>query len=332
MDIVEVAPDVFMARDTCNVFVLRDGGRAVLIDFGSGSVLDNLDAIGIDTVTDVLMTHHHRDQAQGLHRAAATGIRIWVPPVERDLFALASEHWLARPLDNDYDLIQDKFSLLESVQISGVVEEYGHHSYGSRDVFTLPTPGHTVGSVTYVVNAAGQRLAFVGDLVYGPGKVWSLASMQWSITGIEGAAMTIASLSSLRELSPDLLLPSHGSPMDQPSRTIDQVTGRLEDLLEHRPLTKNRHVETRELAAWVEHPYERITEHLLMNRTSRAISYVLLSKDGVALMFDYGYDMTGGLPTSTARHARRPWLASLPALYRDYGVQRVEIVMPTLSR
>ena len=66
-----------------------------------------------------------------------------------------------------------------------------------------------------------------------------------------------------------------------------------------------------------------------MNRTSQAISYALLSGDGVALMFDYGYDMTGGVPTPTGRYARRPWLASLPALHRDFGISRVEVVMPT---
>jgi glyoxylase-like metal-dependent hydrolase (beta-lactamase superfamily II) len=66
-----------------------------------------------------------------------------------------------------------------------------------------------------------------------------------------------------------------------------------------------------------------------MNRTSRAISYCLLSDDGVALMFDYGYDMTAGLATPTSCYARRPWLASLPALRRDFGISRVEVVMPT---
>src|SRR5918992_5491186 len=65
-----ISPDVFRFRDTCNVYVLRSGRAAVLIDFGSGAVLDHLAELGVDRVTDALVTHHHRDQVQGLERAA----------------------------------------------------------------------------------------------------------------------------------------------------------------------------------------------------------------------------------------------------------------------
>src|SRR3954468_14784582 len=72
---MEVAPDVLLVRDTCNVYVLRAGREAVLVDFGGGLVLDRLDELGVDRVTDVLVTHHHRDQVQGLARAAEHGAR-----------------------------------------------------------------------------------------------------------------------------------------------------------------------------------------------------------------------------------------------------------------
>ncbi len=71
------------------------------------------------------------------------------------------------------------------------------------------------------------------------------------------------------------------------------------------------------------------SDHLLMNRTSRAISCALLSKDGVAVVLDYGYDVSAGIASNPYRSARRPWLASLPSLHRDYGVDRIEVVMPT---
>ena len=77
----EIAEDVLCVRDTCNVYVLRSGREATLIDFGSGAVLDRLPELGVDRITDVLVTHHHRDQVQGLRRAADAGASIWVPPV-----------------------------------------------------------------------------------------------------------------------------------------------------------------------------------------------------------------------------------------------------------
>src|SRR5262245_59939384 len=170
----EIARGVHLFRDTCNVYVLVADREAVLIDFGDGAVLDHLADFGADRVTDVLVTHHHRDQVQGLGRAVAHGARIWVPPVERDLFDKVDTHWQRRVVDNYYDLRQDRFSLLEPVPVTGVVPEYRTRRFGGVDVTTVPTPGHTLGSVSYVVDLDGRRLAFTGDLIHGPGTVWSL--------------------------------------------------------------------------------------------------------------------------------------------------------------
>src|SRR3954454_19335934 len=128
-------------RDTCNVYVVASGTEAVAIDFGSGLVLDRLDELGVDRLTDVLVTHHHRDQVHGLRRAADAGIRIWVPPIERELISGVDARWQRRQLDNDYDLRQDRFSLLEQVPVTGTVAEYRRRRYGGVDVFALPTPG-----------------------------------------------------------------------------------------------------------------------------------------------------------------------------------------------
>jgi len=53
--------------DTCNVYLLTDGAAGLLIDAGSGAVLDHLRPAGVERVEWVLLTHHHRDQfcAQG---------------------------------------------------------------------------------------------------------------------------------------------------------------------------------------------------------------------------------------------------------------------------
>lgn len=89
-------------RDTCNVHLLVNGRDA--IEFGSGGVLDHLADYGVDHVTDVLMTHHHRDQGQEPARAATAGIRIWVPSSEGDLFADVSTHWHMRLRDAEVEV------------------------------------------------------------------------------------------------------------------------------------------------------------------------------------------------------------------------------------
>jgi len=73
----QISPNLYLYEDTCHVYVVRDGDAAVLVDFGSGAVLDELAALGVTQVRAVLMAHHHRDQGQGLARAVAAGIPIW---------------------------------------------------------------------------------------------------------------------------------------------------------------------------------------------------------------------------------------------------------------
>jgi glyoxylase-like metal-dependent hydrolase (beta-lactamase superfamily II) len=318
----EVSPGVLRFRDTCNVYVLRRDSQAVAIDFGSGAVLDHLGDLDVERITDVLVTHHHRDQVQGLARAVEAGARVWIPPAEQDLIARVDRHWQIRTVENDYDTRQDRFSLLESVPVAGLVDEYRVRRFGSFDVYPLPTPGHTTGSVTYLVELDGRLLAFAGDLIYGEGKVWSLAATQWTYTGVEGQAATVLSCALLAERAPDVLLPSHGDPVDDPVRALELTRTRLKELVDLRSL------EPWNLDEWLRDPWVPITPHLLRNRTSFATTYALLSEAGAALLIDFGYDLNTGVPGDD-RAARRPLLATVDKLRRDFGVERVEVVIPT---
>jgi glyoxylase-like metal-dependent hydrolase (beta-lactamase superfamily II) len=316
-----VGPDVIALDDTCVVYLLIDPRRrtAVAVDAGSGRWLEHLDRFGVDRVTDVIVTHHHRDQVEGLPALAAAGARIWVPDNEAGLIADVDHHWQRRTVVNNYDLRLDRFSLLESVPVTGVMKDYSTRQIGHVEVTTVPTPGHTPGSVSYLID--GQ--AFVGDLLHSPGKVWSAAALQWSYVGLEGAALTRASLVLLLDHQPTALLPSHGGPMYDPPHAVEETCRTLAELY------KVRTGASSDLLSKLEHPFEQLSPHLLMNRTSESRSYVLLSDAGTALVIDYGYDLTTGTPPGGERFTVRPWLPSLRALRRDYGIEKVEVAVPT---
>jgi L-ascorbate metabolism protein UlaG (beta-lactamase superfamily) len=94
------------------------------------------------------------------------------------------------------------------------------------------------------------------------------------------------------------------------------------------------HVDSRRWHPWdvknrLREPFVELTDHLLLNRSSLSTCYVVLSDTGEALQIDFGYDMTTGLPTGNDRAARRPWLASVPTLKKQYGVTRISVVLPT---
>lgn len=322
-DLEMVEQDVFCFQDTCNVYVLRSGRRAICVDFGRGKVLGQLSQLGIDEVTDVLVTHHHRDQIQGLGDAVDAGIRVYIPPLERDLIRDADQHWQARQISNYYDLRQDRFSLLHSVPVTGWVREYSWTEHGDFRVLSLPTPGHTVGSETYLVQVGGKLLAFCGDLVYGPGQVWSLAATQWSYSGVEGLVATMSSCHELGRHDADVLLPSHGRPMRSPGPALALVQRRLQELVDNGKRGDQSTVD------WYREPWQTITPHLLRNRASVATSYALISDTGRALLLDYGYDICGGMLGPSDRAARRPLLTSLRQLRERFGVERVEVAIPT---
>jgi glyoxylase-like metal-dependent hydrolase (beta-lactamase superfamily II) len=328
----QITNRLHMFQDTCNVYVLCSGREAILVDFGSGDVLDHLVEIGVERVTDVLMTHHHRDQGQGLPRAVQTGIRIWVPHTEQDLFHSVDVHWQARQIYNNYNVRQDRFSLLESVPVAGTLQDYETRTFAAHSVTVIPTPGHTTGSVSLLVEMDEQRILFSGDLIYAPGKVVSLAATQWTYNGAEGVAAGLASLLDLQDHQIDLLLPSHGDPIDDPQSAIALLVERSWDLLQRRKQNP-RLFELREK------PYQPVfpigeasnggTPHLLMHRASEANMYVLLSDSGKALFIDFGYDFVTGIPAGSDRASRRPWLYTLPALKAQFGVQKIDVVLPT---
>lgn len=323
----EVVPGVFAITDSCTVYAIRTGGpgsSAICIDFGTGAVLDLLADLQIGAISHVLLTHHHRDQAQGLPRAVAAGIEIWVPPVEVDLFTAADEFWQGRRVWNDYQMRSDRQTLLAPVPVTGTVPEYRTRDFGGIAVFTRPTPGHTTGSVSYLVTVDGRRLAFTGDLIFAPGKVWSLMATQWTYTGNEGPAMTMISALRLQQERPDLLLPSHGEPMDDPQAALGLLVDRLQRYIDSRRPSGTMDVRSR-----LDDPFRPITDHLLVNLSSESRSYVLLSRTGSALIIDYGYDQTTWYPLGGERASQRPWLESLPALRSRHGVDRIEVAMAT---
>ncbi len=317
-----VGPGIYRIQDTCSVYAVVAGEECVLIDFGSGRALEFLEELGVKAVIAVLVTHHHRDQVQGLPLATARGIPVFVPHTEQDLFHSVDQHWQQRELRNNYNGRQDRFSLLEPIAVTGTLQDYSEHQWLDLSWQILPTPGHTTGSVSFLLQREEQCHVFVGDLFYRPGKFWTLSSTQWTYNGGEGLALTAASLLQLQKLQPTALYTGHGGVVTDP---LPVLGGLLEDLRKF--LAFRRH--NPRLFSLAAEPLRPITEHLLFNRTSMANSYVLLSSSGKALFIDYGYDFIGGIAAGSDRASRRPWLYSLPALKEQYGVASIDVVIPT---
>jgi glyoxylase-like metal-dependent hydrolase (beta-lactamase superfamily II) len=245
--------------------------------------------------------------------------------VEAELIANVDRHWRSYRPDNDYDLRQHRFSLREPVAVAGVAAEYRSRDYGGLQIYTLPTPGHTIGSVTYLVELEGLLHAFTGDLLYGAGQVWSLAALQWTYSGVQGHAAEILSCGVLARRRPDIILPAHGEPIQDPAAALAETQRAVGELMELR----RDETEPWNLERWLDDPWEVLSPHLLRNRTSFATSFALLSDTGAAIVIDWGYDLWTGMPSGLDRPSCRPRLESIDALRRNHGVERVDAVVCT---
>jgi glyoxylase-like metal-dependent hydrolase (beta-lactamase superfamily II) len=222
-----------------NVGIIRDGTKALLIDCGEGSVAAVLPQMGIATVDAIWFTHHHRDQACGAYRFAAGGARICVPAAERAYFENVAAYW-QNPKNrwHLYNQHPHHLMLAESVRVDATLADGQTVAWGPAKITVIDTPGHTDGSLSYLVEVDGVRAVFCGDAIYDAGQVWDLWSLQkrpgkesWpgDYHGFLGARPQLEkSLGRIKAAQPHVLVPSHGQIMKAPGQAIALLTSRLD--------------------------------------------------------------------------------------------------------
>lgn len=226
-------PDVFLWSDTCNVWVLRDGDAALLVDLGDGSVLDHLDEIGVKQVDWVLFTHHHREQCQGAPRLAAwreRGTRVAGPAAERPLFERPAEF---RKMQVRLD---DAFTIHGASYVRPPLQPVLlDRAFGTNDTFTwrdhefrcLDTRGNSPGAMTYLTRWGGGDVAFSGDLMLDGAKMHTWYDTEWDYGFAAGIQALRKSVTLLAAQQPAWLLPAHGPAIARPAAQLQAYATKL---------------------------------------------------------------------------------------------------------
>lgn len=146
----EVGPLVTGADGFTSSFALAYDGGAVLFDAGlasaGGPMADALAVrdLSLDDVTDVLVTHAHGDHVGGLGALPNAG--VWIHPDEAARFVEEAP---------------------EGRTIAGVLEDGQVLTFGEHRVEVFHLPGHTDGSVAFLVSGVlvlgDSAIANVGD-------------------------------------------------------------------------------------------------------------------------------------------------------------------------
>ena len=169
---------------TC--YLLRGAGRCVLVDTGCGAAslafptflgvegqlgrrLAQMD-VSPDEIDTVVITHIHRDHVGGVvnHEDGATertfpNARLVVP--RRDW-----EAWSRPDVQEAFPVPYVGDTVAPLIE-AGVVDLVDGEYDVAKHLRLLPTPGHTPGSSSLLIDSAGERAILVGDVWLHPAQV-----------------------------------------------------------------------------------------------------------------------------------------------------------------
>ena len=185
---------------TVNLYVIQDGGEAVIVDGGATGdhldlVVERLRQLGIRRVAAIIATHYHVDHTAG------------IPELKARLRAAAFMH----PLD--VSAFDDKFP-----HAAGTFEPCPERlRAGHRELYIIHQPGHTHGHLHLWLPDA--KALFVGDHLVEEGSVW---------VGPPDGHMAdyYRALEAVMAAGADVALPGHGPVIRRPDLSAERLRER----------------------------------------------------------------------------------------------------------
>ena len=157
-------------------FVIRSEGKTIAVDTGLGpkvdadtpwgELMDNLKANGIqpEDVDMVVLTHLHRDHV-GCNLLSKDG--KYAPTFPNARYWMSTKDWEAC---HDPALVETRFpnapECVWPLEDLGLIEFMDGEVALTSELTTLPTPGHTPGHMSIMINSGGQRGIILGDVLH----------------------------------------------------------------------------------------------------------------------------------------------------------------------
>jgi glyoxylase-like metal-dependent hydrolase (beta-lactamase superfamily II) len=213
-------PDLYVWTDTCNVYVVKDGDAALLIDLGDGSVLEHLGEIGVKQVEWVLFTHHHREQCQGAPKLDVKRTKVAGPAAERDLFENPAKYRKMNVKLSDAFTIHGASYVrppVHPVKLDQAFSRMETFAWKGREFRCIETKGNSPGSMSYFLKEGGRWIAFTGDLMLEGAKLHTWFDSEWDYGFAAGIYALCNSAAQVEGYDPEWMLPSHGPAIGNPS-------------------------------------------------------------------------------------------------------------------
>jgi glyoxylase-like metal-dependent hydrolase (beta-lactamase superfamily II) len=301
--VIQISEHVSLIPGPVNgVSIEKDNARLVVYGDPWGKIED---------AEMVLFTHSRRDVVWAGRKLVENGAKAVVPSGDIDNFTSVEKFWNQFSIRRFHDYTQQGTKILtKPLKVNRTVNASENFSWKGIPIEVIDTPGYTRQAISYLIDIDGIRYAFVGDIIYGNGKLFDLYSLQDTVAeakigGYHGWAGRMGILiNSLRKIAgkkPDIIIPARGPVIHNPIEAINLLIDRLQavyenylsisagrwyfkdnyDVLARRVLGNNRKVNWMQ---WAEVIKDKPPEWIIPISNSRLV----VSKDRYGFLVDCG--------------------------------------------
>jgi len=185
---ITISPSVTVIREDVNGVLIKKNDRNLVVYGAPYKTLANVDA--------VLFTHCRRDLLWAGRSLVEQGAGAIVPGREKMLFTETDSFWSNFTINRFHDYEQQSTKLpVRPLEVQRTVSGGDTFEWEGISFRVLDTPGYTRGAVSFIADIDGIEMAFVGDLIYGDGRLFDLYSMQVSLSTIATPGIDISNYS-----------------------------------------------------------------------------------------------------------------------------------------